>query len=277
MSGNEPILAHASDASPPPTPLNDSYLLPEAEIRALLDPRTFKIYREARVCREHDRYAPPGTRTIVRMILDRLDIQDQYGSDAELIRLQLENYMSSDEAIWHSTVPRKVRWMQLKAYVEHASYSDKFLDKLLTQFHDPDWTEPLGMSEFARDALMMYLERDQIWYAISEKKRMSTITEILNCYVTKTNLHNSTKEGYVYAEKLLYAHRDDLVCKIMAPAIACARSLRYGEMVFDRTSDDDDYDYDDNYPTSRSRSPSRSPSRTPLWSGSPFRSRSRSP
>ena len=75
-------MSHASDASPPPTPLNDSYLLSEAEIRALLDPRTFNIYHEAHVCREHDRYA--HTSTVIDMIDDRLQIVEQYGRDTTI-------------------------------------------------------------------------------------------------------------------------------------------------------------------------------------------------
>ena len=268
MSGNggSPILAHASDASAPPTPLYGSYPLSEQEIRELLDPRTFNIYHKSRECRERDRYA--HTSTVIDMIDDRLRIVEVYGPDAELVRLQLENYMISDEMIWCSTVPQKVRWRQLKAYVERASYSDKFLDKLVEQFHAPDWKNKLDMEELARDALMMYLKREDIWKQVTDRKKFFIITEMLNCYVKKTDrLYQSTTEGYVYAEKLVNAHRDDLVCDIMEPAIASARRQRYGAMIFERLSDDDDYDYDDNN-TPTSRSPSRSPSRS--------RSRSRS-
>ena len=104
---------------------------------------------------------------------------------------------------------------------------------------------------------------------------MPIITDILNCYVTKTEkLYQSTQEGFMYAEKLVYAHRDDLVCKIMTSAVACARRMRYSEIVYDGAIDHDDYDYDDNDPpTSRSRSPSRSRSRSRLR----LPSRSRSP
>ena len=115
MSGSVAITtpSRASDASPPGTPLHGE-LITQVALEVLLDPRTFDIYHEAHLRREHDRYA--RTRTVIDMIFDRLDIVERYGHAAELIRLQLENYFMSDEAFWPMSAPSWTATTEVVAY-----------------------------------------------------------------------------------------------------------------------------------------------------------------